>query len=37
MNEREQTRTNEMRNGLIEMAKQHPEMIANVVQGWFDE
>jgi flagellar M-ring protein FliF len=37
MNEREQARTTEMRNGLLEMAKQHPEVIANVVQGWFDE
>ncbi len=37
MNEFEQARTSEMRKGLMEMAKQHPEMLANVIQGWFDE
>jgi flagellar biosynthesis/type III secretory pathway M-ring protein FliF/YscJ len=37
MTEFEQARTNEIRQGLMEITKQHPEMIANVVQGWFDE
>ena len=37
MTEMEVARTEELRGGLIEMTRQHPEMIANVVQGWFQE
>ncbi len=37
LTEFEQARTDEIKKGLVEITKQHPEMIANVIQGWFDE
>ncbi|MBA3825016.1 MAG: flagellar M-ring protein FliF [Ktedonobacterales bacterium] len=36
MSEVERHRAEEIRKGLIDLTKQHPDLIANVIQGWFD-
>jgi flagellar M-ring protein FliF len=37
MTEQEVARTNELRASLIDMSRQHPEMLANVIQEWYQE
>lgn len=37
VSEAEKVRSTEIRQGLLEIARAQPEMVANVIQGWYEE